>query len=252
MNKDSIDKKIDEILASLREMKIEEVAEMYGYKNVRVLKSIMYRYKYNWNSTENTFVKKKNENKAEAYMPSASTLNGKIILTLKKNNGNLQEALKVTRFKTIPELAKYMSEQNYKWDGSLKNYVQSATIKYLKVDEMKKTDAEIQIAKQVRQENQENSDINKIDREKCLDFVINNFEQIKLLVLEVSDPNIMPRYCVPGINITKSLYMVNTVSDLISRYSCEKHISQKDLAEIAFIEFFKKYGYQNEIKEMFV
>lgn len=252
MNKDSRDKKITEILAALKEMNIEEVAEMFDYKSVKVLKSIMYRYNYNWNSSENSFVKKKIENKTETHMPIASTLCGKIILILSKNKGSLQETLKVTRFKTVPELAKHMSEQNYKWDGSLKNYVQSATIKYVKVDELKKIDATIPINKQVRQENQENGDINKLDREKCLSFVRNNFEQIKLLVLEVSDPNIMPRYCVPGINITKSLYMVNTVADLISKYSCEKNISQKDLAEIAFIEFFKKYGYQNEIKEMFV
>ena len=251
MNKVDSAKRLKEIIESLKELNIEEVAEMYGYKNIKVLKSIMNRNKYSWSKLEKTFIRKI-EDKTVVYTPIASTLHGKIILALSKNDGNLQETLKVTKFTTVPDLANYMTENCYKWDSKIKNYTQIASIKYVNEDEENKSDVIIPISKETRKDNTQNNEHDGIDNEYCLNFIKDNLEQLKLLLsINEVDPNGMPRYCVPGINITKSLYMVNSVSDLISRFSIERNISQKEMAEIAFIEFFRKYGYKVEINNMF-
>lgn len=175
------------------------------------------------------------------YTPAVSTVIESIINDLNNNNGNLKETLKITNFKSIPELAIYMKENNYKWNGNIKNYVQvTGVINSKDQKPFKKTDVTI-----------ESSGAEKIKGEQILLFIKNNKEQIKKLMFDGENtPNSMPRYCVSGRNITKSLYMIDSVADLIGKFSREKHISQGEVAMIAFIEFFKKYGFEHEINKI--
>lgn len=256
MSKNKKEERINEVIASLKEMSIEEVAEMLGYKNEKVLKSTMNRYGYSWNNNENTFVKKKIEDVTEIYTPLVSTTVGKIINDLNNNNGNLKETLKITNFKNVGDLAAYMKEKNYKWDDSVKNYIQvSAVLNNEEQETDKKLDTAIEGHRNVRQANFEKN-IEVIDHvmegEQILTFIKNNKEQIRRLVFdEESTSNSIPRYCVAGRNITKSIYMIDRVADLISKFSMEKHISQREIAAVAFIEFFKKYGFKHEIDKIF-
>jgi hypothetical protein len=60
----------------------------------------------------------------------------------------------------------------------------------------------------------------------------------------------MPRYVVPGIFITKSVHMSNQIDQMVRDFSADKNISQRDIFEVALIEFFKKYGYDKEVEIM--
>ncbi len=251
MSKSNREERINEILSYSKEMNLEEVAQTFGYKNEKVLKSMMNRYGYSWSSLETTFVKKKIKEESKTYTPPAATLNGKIINSLSNNNGDLKDTLNITNFKSVPELAEYMKEHNYNWSSSIKNYVQVASINYdSNPKEDSKTCKDAISTPKLVQVNLEKM-VPDIQDEKMLKFIINNKEQIKELLEEDYGPQNMPRYCVPGIHINKSIYMINTVADLIGKFAVEKHITIKEVALIAFIEFFKKYGYKDVIKNIF-
>lgn len=259
MSKINKEDRIKEVIEALKEMSIEEVTEMLGYKNTKVLQTMMNRYGYRWSAKDNTFLKKREDNN-KPYTPPASTLIGKIILELEKNKGNLKNVIQITNFKTVSELAKYMQENNYKWDSSINNYVQIALAepnsKGKRKDKDKiKNDTSIISSKEIQQEFIENVQVNNeaynLNTEQILNFIKNNKDEVRE-ILQGSYTGNIPRYCVPGRNITKSLYMVDRVADLISKYSYEKHISQREIATIAFIEFFKKYGYKHEIENIFL
>jgi hypothetical protein len=58
----------------------------------------------------------------------------------------------------------------------------------------------------------------------------------------------LPRYVIPGVYTTKSVYMNHNFDLLTRRFSEEKNISQRDIFEIALIDFFKKYGYREKLQ----
>jgi hypothetical protein len=58
----------------------------------------------------------------------------------------------------------------------------------------------------------------------------------------------LPRYILPGVSKVKSINISSSLDGLIQDYSREFNVSQKDMFQIAMVEFFKKYGYQSEVK----
>ena len=53
---------------------------------------------------------------------------------------------------------------------------------------------------------------------------------------------VVPRYIVPGIATTKTVHMMNTLVQLVADFSQEKNITQREIFEVALIEFFKSTG----------
>ena len=58
----------------------------------------------------------------------------------------------------------------------------------------------------------------------------------------------IPRYNLAGISTYKTINMTNTVDHLIRDFSKERKISQKEIIEIAVVEFLKQYGYADQVK----
>lgn len=58
----------------------------------------------------------------------------------------------------------------------------------------------------------------------------------------------VPRYLIPGIVKNKNITMSHLLDQLLTDYSREKNIKQKEIVEVALIEFFTKYNYAHEVK----
>lgn len=43
---------------------------------------------------------------------------------------------------------------------------------------------------------------------------------------------------------------MNTIEQLVVDFSKEKNISQRELFEVALIEFFRRYGYEQEVERL--
>ncbi|MBT9148161.1 MAG: Tyrosine recombinase XerD [Syntrophomonadaceae bacterium] len=68
----------------------------------------------------------------------------------------------------------------------------------------------------------------------------------------VSETKNIPRYQVKGMYGTKAMRMANVLDELARRFSMERNISQREMFEVAVIEFFQKYGYREEVEEHLV
>ena len=65
----------------------------------------------------------------------------------------------------------------------------------------------------------------------------------------VAEKQTMPRYQVKGMYGTKAMRMANVLDELTRHYSTERNISQREIFEVALIEFFLKYGYRDEVED---
>jgi hypothetical protein len=75
-------------------------------------------------------------------------------------------------------------------------------------------------------------------------------ERLIDLIIPTSQIGTIPRFIVPGVAKTKTVQMMNTIEQLVVDFSREKNISQRELFEVALIEFFRKYGYEQEIDRL--
>ncbi len=60
----------------------------------------------------------------------------------------------------------------------------------------------------------------------------------------------IPKYAVPRVPKTKSIYMSNLLARLVTEYSESKNLSQREIVEAALVEYLKRYGYQLEIEKL--
>jgi len=47
---------------------------------------------------------------------------------------------------------------------------------------------------------------------------------------------------------TKAMCIANVLDALVRNYSVERNISQREIIEIALIDFFNKYGYRDKVE----
>lgn len=60
----------------------------------------------------------------------------------------------------------------------------------------------------------------------------------------------IPRYLIGGIDKNKNLTMSHLLDQLLIDYARENNIRQKEIVQVALIEFFQKYGYAHEVKAL--
>ncbi|GAB4074295.1 hypothetical protein GCM10028778_17980 [Barrientosiimonas marina] len=58
----------------------------------------------------------------------------------------------------------------------------------------------------------------------------------------------IPRYTIPGVGKTKTVQMIHSLDQMVTDFSREKNMSQRDIFEVALINFFKAYGYERQVE----
>lgn len=75
----------------------------------------------------------------------------------------------------------------------------------------------------------------------------NKQKLVNLLMTGVGKGKI-PRYMLGGISTTKSIHMNHNLSQLVKDYSMEKGIPQREIFEVAVLEFLKRYDFEREVE----
>jgi len=85
-----------------------------------------------------------------------------------------------------------------------------------------------------------------------LEILARNKEKLTKILVEdgAVESASIPRYIIPGVYTTKSVHMVSKLDNMIKDFSKEKNISQREIFEVALIQFFMKYGYEREVREL--
>jgi len=204
-----------------------KVARAVGYNGVDGLDRYAKSMGYTWNvSTKNYELKdstKTVENPSERIMK---------ILSMVEKGIDLSDIAKYFRMKGSEELAEYMKTKGYTWSVEKGNYIKKSI---------------------VFNENESNKDaFEGADAE----YNNNDVDIIKLLqanrgklieILSYKSHKVIPRYLLKGMPVTKGFFISVEIDRLIKDFSREKNILQKDIIQTALIEFFQKYGFEQEV-----
>lgn len=58
----------------------------------------------------------------------------------------------------------------------------------------------------------------------------------------------IPQYTIPGVAKTKTVQMIHSLDQMVTDFAKEKNMTQRDVFEVALIEFFKRFGYERQVE----
>ncbi|KZZ85050.1 hypothetical protein [Bacillus sp. SJS] len=247
-DKPVFDEKVQGILRSLANGKTrEEIADDEGNKNWKSVDMYMRRRNFQWDGHKQTYVPKVMEKKEWQQLDASKA--GQVISLLSKEGADLRSVAGRLGFKDHKELAIYMNSKGYAWVTDTNNYLKQMG-KVLQPEEPK---IEKDIISPLLEETSLNDGVNAVHIHQflpILQLLEKHQERLSDLIIPGSQVGTIPRYIVPGIATTKTIHMMNTIVQLVLDFSREKNITQREIFEVALIEFFRKYGYENEIERL--
>ena len=156
-----------------------------------------------------------------------------------------REIAKKLRFTSYKDMADFMKSKGYIWNEGKSNYeLQPQEIKeYIKPPEK---DIEQTMGTVVT-----NTDIGQYeDLFKLLDANRDRLAELLQGDCGKSDTKAItvPRYVLAGVTINKGIKINVGLDKLVKDFSLERSVSQKDIIEVALIDFLKKHGYSDDVK----
>lgn len=221
-----------------RGQEINSVAKAIGYKNAGSLDTFMRREGYLKPKGLGNYVLKtvtREDGAPTNANPSGKALS--VIALYKDGQLTPKEIAYELGFDDLREMAKYMRSKGFIWDSETGNYAPQ------QIPKSQAPELEVSGTKMVNGAAEAHA---FQDYLLLLQYLESRKE--KLVEILESDTAInLPRYMVPGVFITKSVHMSNQLDRMVRDYSEERNMSQRDIFEIALVEFFKKYGYRKEV-----
>lgn len=238
------DDKVKGILKLLAEgFSREEVAEQYRYSGYRSMESFMRRKNFVWDKQKGNYVPE------DALKASLETMVNfpsdrvrRIVMELNKEGADLKKVALKVGFENHLEMASYMKSKGFEWSQEAGNYL--STSPTMPNDGEKvgtaSSDASLEGSLSIG-----NGGVEQFL--PLLEWLATNKEGLQsLLGASVASVQI-PRFTLPGQFVTKSVHMTNTLDQMVRDFSREKNINQREIFEVALIEFFQKYGYVREV-----
>lgn len=243
--------RVREILRGLaRGMTRKDIANESGNKNWKSVDMYMRRRNFIWVAERETYIPKV---EPVAYEFSAdSTKAGTIIRLLEKEDADVRAIAEQLGFKDHRELAEYMTIKGYDWNAEKSTYqkrlgeVQEDTAKESEADMTSPTGNQNGLSPALL--SGQNEDFARYL--PLLQQIEYHQDRLMDLLMPKAATGVIPRFIVPGIGKTKTVQMMSTIEHLVVDFSKEKNISQRELFEVALIEFFRKYGYEKEVGKL--
>ena len=249
-------KRVQEILQGLTKGQTrEELAEQFGHANYKTLDIYMRRRGFEWDSEHQNY-RIATTPKKTALVPTANvevatvdTSKAYRIVQLieQQEELDLEKIAQLMKFDDYRQLAAYMKEQSYVWVQEKGNYVKEPKFEKI-VDEGKTDCEELSLLSTETSESFEGF----AQYEGLLQMLKKN--EIKLLELlqPYSAKGQIPRYTIRGgVAKTKTVQMVHSLGQLVVEFSSEHNMTQRELFEVALIDFFNKYGYEKQVEQLF-
>ncbi|KMY56293.1 hypothetical protein AC623_18195 [Bacillus sp. FJAT-27231] len=151
-----------------------------------------------------------------------------------------------TGFRDMQEMGQYMKTKGYKWNTEKSNYEKDPQLNDPKhrSDVLPTEDAQeiIEMSSQ--------PELSIAPYLPLLKMLKHNEERLTELLIPYGKGCSIPRYTIEGLAQTKTVQMIHTLSTMVTDFAKEKNISQRDVFEVALIDFFRKYGYEKEVAQL--
>ncbi|MFS0555790.1 hypothetical protein [Brevibacillus reuszeri] len=250
------DDRVKEIQRMLTEGKTREhVAKELGYSSVSSMHTVMNRKNFMWDKQKGNYVPtftRVGERESIPVMDSSKA--GQVVALFAKEEADAKVIAKRLGFGDHRELATYMTTKGYVWNAEQNNYIKM-------VGEIKE-ESESFAAEKMKDKLMSEMPIpsptkGNLPAEEgmakympLLEMLDRNKDKLVDLLVPGSETGKIPRYVVPGVAKTKTVHMMNMLEQLVVDFNREKNISQREIFEVALIEFFRKYGYEREVEQL--
>lgn len=232
----------------------EQIALELHHKSYRTIDMYMRRRGYIWDTNKQIYIiKSKNDSKLNIEDEMPTTKIQRIINLFNEGLDPINVAKKVG-MKDHRTMAMYMKSKGYIWSSEKNNYILE---KGLVTQEENKPEGLNNLPEKIEASNENSNNVDAVSQFQRFSKLIPMLEMIEKNsdkiadFLSINPQKTIPRYIIGGITITKSLCMSYPLSELVKEFSIEKNISQKEIFEVAIIEFLKKYGFENEVNSLF-
>lgn len=241
------DRQANQILEMLEQgMSKSDIAKTLGYNNPLSIDNYMRRRNFSWDSRERNFVPAAERYSAKAknnITPFRGTSKADVIISLfDQGELNVKEIARQVGFETNKEMTKFMKNKGYLWDPIEGNYVQGLT-----------TGVMLEPSANPTSQTSTNATITEV-LQNLIPLLQGNSSNHQVSItkehLETDEPPRLPRYTVSGQYTTKGMRMAIALDEMTRKFSAERYLSQREILEIALIEFFKKYGYRTEVEKL--
>lgn len=241
------DERVQEILVGLASGKDrEELAVEFNHSTYKTLDVYMRRKGFTWDTDKQNYTFKQEETALQTSHVDMSKAN-RILQLLKDNAGNAKIVAAQLGFSNHKELATYMLGRGYSWDGEENTYV-------------KKVQLDAPVVPLSFAENEDTPGTETAVTTEEMHLLAEYLPLLKMLkkseakLIDILKPygsfGNIPRYMIPGIAKTKTVQMVHSLDQLVVEFANEKSMTQRDVFEVALIDFFKNYGYQQQVEQL--
>ncbi len=225
----------------------DELAREMGYSSVMAMDNYMRSRNFSWERSVNGYVPviEKHPEMAAAVSKAKGISRAEQVLShFRQKGSDPREVAKLVGFDNHRALADFMRGKGYAWDSILANYVrQISPAASLPDHEDWEDDGDVFVPSPDAGPAQNLSGLE--DLLPLLKLLQKKGSKLKSLL--DAEPEKMPRFVFPGTAKCKTVQMVDTLDRLVREFSAEKNISQREIFEVALVEFFRKYGYTEEV-----
>lgn len=252
--------RVNATLKGLMEGKTREMlAEDFGLGSWKSLDIYLRRKGFAWDGSNSTYIPAINKAETTVEVQKSSVTNkAKMIIKCFKEMGNNSDPRAIAKkfgFKDHRELGEYMDSKQLFWDSEKKNYYgvmfgDSAHKPMKEVITSKGRTIQRDVTKQAGSISTDS----EVSMELAaylplLELLLQNKERLLTLLMPEATGTI-PRYTVPGKSNTQSIYMTDALIHLLKKFCESRNLKQRDVVEAALIEFFRRYGYQQEVDKL--
>jgi hypothetical protein len=241
------DEKVKEIIKLLDGgFSREEVAQQFRYSTYRSMDSYMNRKNFIWDKRNGTYVPADTlKAQLDTVVNFPSDRVRRVVMELNKEDADPKEVALKVGFENHLEMASYMKSKGFEWSEEAGNYLSSFPTTSIG-DERGA----------VAGTNATHGDF--IPNAKggfkqflpLLEWLASNKDGLQSLLDASVASGQLPRFTLPGLFVTKSVHMTNTLDQMVRDFSKEKNVNQREIFEVALIEFFQKYGYAREVETL--
>ena len=233
------DERVHEILTKLAQGKSrDELGKEQKNNDYKALDMYMRRKGYRYDKKIQNYVPKIEEK----VVPVNTSKATRVIQLLEVYTDEPMLVCQKLGFKDMQEVGDYMGMKGYQWNTELNNYEwkpqEIETGRNELIEEMLRPSSTV--------EDQEVEQTEFTSYLPILKLLMKNEERLTELLIPYGKGESIPRYTIKGVPQTKTIQMIHTLSNLVSEFAQENNMTQRDLFEVALIDFFKKYGYEKE------
>jgi len=226
----------------------EAVAKKFRYSSYRSLDGYMNRKNFTWDKQQGTYVPVVMAKKSINVIVDFPTDRVRQVVTaLAKEGANAKDVAKKVGFENHLKMASYMKSKGFEWSQEAGNYICTETTS----EAFNKEGSNDNAGNGHNAMDEKHLPIGNGSLDEfvpLLEWLAENQAAIENLLGTSTPQGKIPRFTLPGQLITKSVHMTNALDQMVRDFSKEKNIIQREIFEVALIEFFQKYGYAKEVE----